>query len=380
MKCPQYKNMSINHETKIAEIICNGTHEMSLEHSTSIRDKFCNGNFLNCNYYKKGDCGMEKTSTALTEIKAKALDCHNKIIASAYTATTAILEMAKSLKKMRDEELYIELGFTSFGNYVEDNGDYKFKERQAYTYIKVYEDLGTQFLQSNANLGVTKLELLTKIPSFDRQEFIEENNIAGMTVKEIEDIIKKNQQQGEQLSLLTAEIEETKKAAESERLENENANASALEWKEKALKKEKEKAEVEEQLKKMRDEIKSIKQKPIEIAVKEPSAEDVEKIKAEAIAKAKKDFETEKNKLKGAYEELIKQEKEKAIIEKQKLEEKVKGGNIEESKLAFKIYFQEMQDNINNLIKCIENVQDENLKTRYKEGLKKHLIQVEELL
>ena len=56
---------------------------------------------------------------------------HQHICECYRTAATAIVEMGRSLKNIRDYKLYISLGYESFKNYLESNGDYTFKERQA---------------------------------------------------------------------------------------------------------------------------------------------------------------------------------------------------------------------------------------------------------
>ena len=134
-----------------------------------------------------------------------AIVTHQHICECYKNAAVSLMDMAKSLKRMRDDKLFIELGYESFGEYVENNSDYSFKERQAYTYISCYEKLGEAFLQSNANLGITKLELLTKLDTFDRAEIAEDNDLAGMSVAEIKQLIADKQALGEQLSMFEAE-------------------------------------------------------------------------------------------------------------------------------------------------------------------------------
>lgn len=296
-------------------------------------------------------------------IKAKAYDCHQRILVNANTAATAILEMAKSLKQMRDENLYIELGFESFKEYIENNQDYKFGERQAYNYIKIYEGLGNTFLQSTANLGITKLELLTKLPGYEREEFVANNDLVGMTVKEIEELIKKSQNLGEQISFLEKEKQDIICASELEKIEQDK---EATKWKELADLYEKE--------------ITELKKKPVDVAVREPSKDEIKNIQIKAVEKARKEFsktlEDEKQKIEIAFENKLKLQQEKALNEKAALEVQLQKGSADESKIAFQFYFKEIQQRLNNLVDNLNKIDDSNLKTKYQAGFKKFLDEI----
>ena len=76
-------------------------------------------------------------NTEITVSMKTAMAEHQHICECYRTAATAIVEMGRSLKNIRDYKLYIALGYESFKNYLESNGDYTIKERQAYTYIKL---------------------------------------------------------------------------------------------------------------------------------------------------------------------------------------------------------------------------------------------------
>lgn len=80
------------------------------------------------------------------------------------------------------------------------------KRRQVYNYIQTYERLGSTVLQSNAQLGITKLQLLCEISAPDIPAFLEENNLAGMTVAEIKRMIADREGQAEQISLLQEQV------------------------------------------------------------------------------------------------------------------------------------------------------------------------------
>ena len=140
--------------------------------------------------------------------KDKAYELNSRILACANAAYASLMESAKLLKEMRDTKLYIEMGYENFEDYTV--AELGIHERQAYTYIKPYEELGERFLQSNANLGITKLALIAQLPSVDREEFVENNNLAGMTVEQVRQLVKDNDAKGEQLVLLTDERDAAK--------------------------------------------------------------------------------------------------------------------------------------------------------------------------
>ena len=142
----------------------------------------------------------------LTNREETAAELDLKIKAYANMAWQNLVESCKCLKRMRDTKKYEELGYATFGEYTE--ASLNIKERQAYTYISTLEKQGEAFLQSNASLGITKLSLLNAIPATDREEFVENNDIAGMSVAEVEALVKENDGRAEQIDLLSGEIEE----------------------------------------------------------------------------------------------------------------------------------------------------------------------------
>ena len=204
---------------------------------------------------------------SMTADALSALDIHNNIINAEQTAAAAMMSLCENLKKMRDTQLYKSLGFEKFEDYTEQACN--IKKRQAYNYIQTYEKLGSDFLQSNAQLGITKLQLLTEVCAVDRAEFVEENDLEGMSVAEVKKLIDEHRQTGEQLSLLESEVTDTK---------------NELSEKDKLI------AELEAENKELRN-------RPVEVAVQEPSEEDIEKAVAERTSELERKFEAEKKQL-----------------------------------------------------------------------------------
>ena len=220
----------------------------------------------------------------MTAETAAAIELHNSIVSAMKEAALALVSLCENLKRMRDTGQYKALGFEKFEEYTEQAC--RIKKRQAYNYIATYERLGGTFLQSNAQLGITKLQLLTEVCAVDRADFVEQNDLEGMSVSEIKKLIAENKEYAEQISMF-----------------NEN------------------KEQIVQELRRLEDENEALKNRPVEVAVQEPSQEQVEKAVA---AKTKELEKSYKDKLKKAKEK----ERQKAEAEKKKA--------IEEARTAAK--------------------------------------------
>lgn len=225
----------------------------------------------------------------ITEMSAdtiSALSTHQKIITAEQTAANAMISLCENLKLMRDKHLYESLGFETFDTYTEQACG--IKRRQAYNYISTYEKLGSTVLQSNAQLGITKLQLLTEVCAVDRDDFIADNDLAGMSVKEIKELVEKSKQQCEQLALLGDEL-------------NDSNNVQ------KSLQSDKQKLTDENKL--LQKRIKELEDKPVEVAVQEPTQAQIEAAAQAKINSLKSSFEKEKQ---NAVEQAVRQATEKA--------------------------------------------------------------------
>lgn len=140
---------------------------------------------------------------------ARAIQITERIRANGRTAVNAVCAIGKDLRTMKIDNLYTELGYTDFETYAEKEFD--LRRRQAYQYISVFERLGEEFVQSNAQLGITKLSLLAMANPEDRAEVMETEDVKGMTTRQLEELLDKYKQQGEQLSMLQEEKEELSK-------------------------------------------------------------------------------------------------------------------------------------------------------------------------
>lgn len=298
----------------------------------------------------------------ITEMSAdtiSALSTHQKIITAEQTAANAMISLCENLKLMRDKHLYEALGFETFDTYTEQACG--IKRRQAYNYISTYEKLGGTVLQSNAQLGITKLQLLTEVCAVDRDDFIADNDLAGMSVKEIKELVEKSKQQGEQLALLGDELNDSNNAQKSLQADKQN---------------------LAEENKSLHKRIKELESKPVEVAVQEPTAEQIEAAAKSKINSLKASFEKEKQ---NAVEEAVRQatEKTKSSVKetlekdyKAKLEsiEKERQAALDKAKqlanrldknadaelVTATLYFNELQAQLDKFINSVEKICETN--------------------
>ena len=275
------------------------------------------------------------------------------------TTANAMISLCENLKLMRDKHLYEALGFETFDTYTEQACG--IKRRQAYNYISTYEKLGGTVLQSNAQLGITKLQLLTEVCAVDRAEIIAENDLAGMSVKEIKELVEKSKQQGEQLALLGDELNDSNNAQKSLQADKQN---------------------LAEENKLLHKRIKELESKPVEVAVQEPTQAQIEAAAKSKINSLKASFEKEKQ---NAVEEAVKQatEKTKSSVKetlekdyKAKLEsiEKERQAALDKAKqlanrldknadaelVTATLYFNELQAQLDKFINSVEKICETN--------------------
>lgn len=313
---------------------------------------------------------MQETSIATAPDRAitpeyqQAMDLHHQILASAETAATAMISLCKSLKRMRDEQLYSQLGYESFEDYTEKAVG--LKRRQAYNYIAVLEKLPAHLLQSNAHIGITKLELLAQVPALDREEFLEGHDLDGMSARELREMVDKIKDQGDQISLLQSELDA----------------AGASEQELERLRQELERARVRAD---------ELEQRPVDVAVQEPDEETLERIRKDARAAveaetAAKVREAEKAAREKAEKQLVKARQEAAreaeerfraslaAIEGEKAQALERAAEMERQlKIAgdtdavlFKFHFDELQRSYGEITAIIEKKRSDNPETAAK--------------
>lgn len=168
-----------------------------------------------------------------TEEGRNAAVLHNSIMAAKLAATNAMLDLCRGLKMMRDSKAYKALGFESFEQYSVNAVGIKY--RMAANYIAVYEQLGEKMIAENADVGVTKLNLLAQISDPEERAEAAKEDLAGMTVAEVKALVAEKNSLQEQLSLLENEKANTQEklmhqVEENDRLAEElNSKAATVE-------------------------------------------------------------------------------------------------------------------------------------------------------
>lgn len=280
-------------------------------------------------------------------LNQKARDTHARIMANGQVIQRTLLQICKDLKTMRDERLYSEMGYDSFESYVEEAVG--IKQRQAYSYISIYEKLGAKFIEENSDLGVTKLELISQISSYEREEFIEEADVENASVRELKAKVEEYKKQTEQLSF---ELDSVKKENDdlSQQIEDlqESSETTVAEFDTETIKK-----AVDDAVKQAKEEnaevIKKLKQQVKCEKAKVKSANDT---KQEEIKAAKQAAIDEANK---KIDELVKEKN----ASDEKLKEALKAArvsNADEDVMAIRFLFSDLQSTANKIISHLDNV------------------------
>ena len=219
----------------------------------------------------------------LSAKKQEAVTLHRKILTDGQIAADSLVALAEDLKQMRDTKLYMELGYTSFEDYCEKAAG--IRQRQAYNFIKSLEEFGKSELQANASLGITKLAALATLAEDDRAQLMEREDVAALSTRELQAKIDELQHECDQLSLLTDEAQSERDKLEESSAAQIKSLQARLDDTTNAMRHAA--AEADE----LRKRVEEIESRPIEVAVAEPSEEQIEEIRKEIEA----EFETKAN-------------------------------------------------------------------------------------
>lgn len=281
---------------------------------------------------------MVKEEKELTDSQAKFILIHNNILNAGAMITNSVISLSKNLKVMRDEKLYLEADCETFEDYAEQICG--LKRRQAYKYIQVLEQLGEDFVQSTAQIGIEKLTMLSSLPEEERQKVIETVNIEDSSVTELKN-----------------KIEEITKKSDKEK---ENFKNKEQSYKYSI-------AELENELTKLKDELskKSTREDKLEDDKKVSSNEQKEEL--EELKEKIKKLEEEKS----SYEALQKMHKRVVTQMQDKCDNLQKQLEINNSTelIEFKLKFDELQQNIyaiNQLLSRVPEDKRENCKLALK--------------
>lgn len=283
-------------------------------------------------------------------IKAAELD--RRIKTSAQLAQQSLYDMCMGFKEMRDSRLYKELGYSDFGEYCEQ--ETQINRQNVYKYIKVAENLPSEFVSSGRQIGIKKLYLLSSLSDEERTELAENIDLESTTVKELK----------AKIDILQNERD---RAMES------NAEASHQ-----VFMADKKVLEMKNKVTQLEAEIKELESRPIEVAVADDSKEvanlkdamrrvdldwsekyskleeDSLKDRRELLQKAEQAEKGKQDKLSQLREEL---DRTKAEYEK-KLAEKAEITSTQDDKAIFKAYLSTAVDSVTRLVDFVNEHND----------------------
>ena len=297
---------------------------------------------------------MDNMSITTSERYSAAYKLHGEILAYGENCATALVGLCKSLKEMRDRKLYVDLGYEDFDGYCVNMCG--IKARMAYNYIAVYEHYGATALQSNANIGITKLSLLAQLPPKEEKELLSSDELEGMSVAEIKELIKKSRDFGEQLSLFESEKKTDKQTIEE--LKEQIASQAA-------------------EIESLKDAVPVVTAAPVvdEAAIrKEIKAEEQKKAKEKIDKAVKAEIEKQRAEIEKAAADKAKEEAGAVInelnAEKARAEELKKQLKMSDSQqTTVKIYFDGLQNSFSQLVKAVKALDDEAMREQYKKAV-----------
>ena len=148
----------------------------------------------------------ELIQTTGREVETKSLDMIAAEIRTINMQMKQLLLSGLIEIGRRFEQAKAQVPYGEWGIWCEKMTGYK--QSMAENYIKVYREYGDSQLtifgdlsesQSLGNLGITKLIELTVIEPERREEFVEENNVEDMSVKELKELLAKEKEKTKKL-------------------------------------------------------------------------------------------------------------------------------------------------------------------------------------
>lgn len=122
-----------------------------------------------------------------SERQLKFISIHQNILNSGSTIANSVISIAKNLKIMKEEKLYLEADCETFEEYAEKLCG--LKRSQAYSYISVLDKLGDEFVQLTGQIGISKLTLLSSTTEDNRECICQNIDVDSISVKKLKSII-----------------------------------------------------------------------------------------------------------------------------------------------------------------------------------------------
>lgn len=280
---------------------------------------------------------------------------------------TAAIELGRRLTEVKEM-----IPHGEWGKYLQERVDYS--QSTADNLMKLYREYGSgqeslfdNFANSQtfAKLSYTQALALLSVPADEREQFAEENDIANRSVREIQDLVRRRDEQADQIDQLKTELTDAKEEKENaiskleeveyqlsaaekecdsrkqdvERLTQQLQKAKDAEKRAKdQLKKEKENPTVPQS---MMDKIRSEAEEAAAKAAAEKAEKNSEKIKKQ-LEKAQKAAENAENEKKQAMQEMEQMQKKLQVAQQE-----VKMANPDVA--VFRSLFEDIQQTFNKM-------------------------------
>lgn len=269
----------------------------------------------------------------------KALELHNKILVSAQLAQNSLWEMCAGLKEMRDGKLYKELGYKNFEDYC--GAEFNMSRRNAYYYISIVENVSEKNVKTFSQIGKSKLFLLSTLSESEQEKITAENDVESMTVKQLEKEIR--ELKSEKLDL-EQELDDYAKHINGQDDYIAKLKGKAMREEEEAAKK----------ISSLKQQVRELEARPIEVAVAEPSEEvrqlkltikNLERTSEEQLDRVQEEHIAAERRLREKHA----QELEQMLMEQANAYEKKLAENADDRQV-FKAYFTAAFDTFNRML------------------------------
>ena len=203
----------------------------------------------------------------LTE-KQQAEALHKQITGYGEVIYQSLYGMCTAIKQMRDSKLYRALGHSTFESYAQVM--LGMTARQAYSYISIADKLSEDFVKSTSQIGIQKLYLLAMAPEETRTEIVQNTDLNDTTVRELKMKLAQAEKKNEVLSEQVSEAEQ--QAADARKSEQKALQRASVLETDSAFQRQKIE-QLEAQVSEQADQIEELENRPVEVAVPEPSHE-----------------------------------------------------------------------------------------------------------
>lgn len=291
------------------------------------------------------------------------------------------------------------VGHGEWGKWLKESVDYS--QRTANNLMRIFQEYGADQItllgdnsksQAFANLSYSQAIALLELPEEEREGFIKENNIEDMSTRELQKVIKEKQELEDKLKAAEKKAQEEHHAWETisksydklEKTNNKHYEKAEKLRKELEAIESKNKEELtnrEVEIENLRTHIKNINEQ-LDKAQASGNNEDVEKLQAslheteDKLLDASKKIEDLEKALKKkpievvASPEIIEKIPEEVEKELQDLREKVKqSSSNNEPVVRFSIYFEELVNTFKALLGTLEEIQEDEVKEKYKKAV-----------